>query len=346
MNRVLSRIEQIYGILTELFPPKFKAEFKEEMKVVFSEIVTAAAKKGKLAFAIACAQEICDLPILIVRTHLEEKAMIKTAHFQPAQFAFRAATSFGLGLSCVKEFAVVFTLLFISALGNRWGWYHVLIASGGCMAAALIGGLLFAFLFGERNQFGWYLVVGALGWFIPFSTALVQSMTNSTIFWGTINILPFLAFALDGAFISMAFCVAKSKKRSFLLPLSITAVLVPILCYIVPQSLEDHFPAYPTIANVMMDVLLIAGAIILAVINGRKHLWVVIAGTLGLPIIYYICIYLAGSLYPLLPTTIANSPLNVVNIIYWIILWLPQGILLGLIISLIFRWQQSAGVEA
>lgn len=344
MNRVLHMIGQIYRKLLNLLPPKFKSEFGEEMEIVFSEIVTAAAGKGKLALAITCTQEFCDLPILIVRTQLEEKAMIKTAHFQPAKFAFRGSISFGLGLSFVKEFAVIFTVLFSSVLGNRWGWHHVLAASSGCLAAALGGGLFFAFLFSERKQFGWYLMVGTLGWFIPFSTLFVQNMSESYVPLALINLLPLLGFALDGAFISMALCVAKSKKRIFLLPMSIAAVLAPILCYIIPKLFQGYFAIDPPIVNIVMDVLLIVGAIILAVINSRKNLWVVIAGSLSLPIIYYICIVLPGCLYPLLPAS-NNSPLSALSILYWIILWLPNGILFGVIISLIFGWQQRSAME-
>lgn len=343
MNRELHMIEQIYSTLVELLPPKFKGEFKEEMEIVFSEMVTAAAEKGKLALAIVSTQELCDLPILIIRTHLEEKRMIKTTHFQPVQFAFRGAISFGLGLACVKEFAVVFTLLFSSALGNRWGWYHVLTASGGCITAALAGGLFFAALFSERKQFGWYFMVGTLGWFIPFSTLFVQSMSEIYVPLALSRFLPFLGFALDGAFLSLALCVAKSKRRIFLLPLSIAAVLVPILCYIIPMFTQGYLPVGPTIINIIMDILLIVGAIILAVINGRKNLWIVIIGTLSLPIIYYLCIVLPGSLYPHLPAA-SNNPLSALSIIYWILIWLPDGILFGLILSLIFGSQQRSTV--
>jgi len=339
MNRVLHIIEQIYSLLMEFFPPKYKEEFAEEMKVVFSEIITAAAGKGKLALAIACTQELCDLPILIVRTNLEEKTMIKTTHFQPARFAFRGAISFGLGLACVKEFAVVFTLFFSSALGNRWGWYHVLAALSGCIAAALAGGLLFAFLFSKGKQFGWYALVGTLGWFIPFSTLFVQNMSESYVPLAILSVLPFLGFALDGAFLSMALGVAKSKKQISLLPMSIAAVLVPVLGYLIPRFFQGYFQVDPPVVNIVIDVLLIVGAIILAVNNGKKNLWVVITGTLSLPIIYYLCIVLPGSLYPTLPAS-SNNPLSALSIIYWIIVWLPDGILFGLIISLIFGWQQ------
>ena len=339
MNRVLQRIERVHSKLMELFPPKFKREFKEEMEVVFSEIVTAAANKGKLALAAVCTQELCDLPILIIRSNLEEKRMIKTAHFQPAHYAFRGAISFGFGLACVKEFAVVFTLLFISILGNRLGWYHVLIASSGCIAASLIGGLLFAFLSGERKQFGWYFLVGTLGWFIPFSTLFVQNMFDSYVPSALTGLLPFFGFALDGAFLSMALCVAKSQKRILLLPLSIAAVLTPIVSYIIPKLFQDYSTLETSIVNVVMDLLLIIGAIVLAGKADQKNLWIVIVGTLSLPIVYTLCIVLPGSLYPHLPAA-NNDPLGALSIIYWILVWLPDGILFGLIISLIYGWQQ------
>jgi hypothetical protein len=323
----------------ELFPPNFKREFKEEMEIVFSEMVNEAAGEGKRSLAAVCVQELFDLPILILRTNLEEKRMIKTGAFQPSHFVARGAISFGIGLSFVKEFSVIFTLLFVSAINNRGGWYHVLATTCGCVAAALIGGLLFTSLTNESKQFGWFFIVGLLGWFIPYATLFVQNVSFSdaplTLKW----LLPYLGFGLDGAFLSMAFCVARNKKRTFLLPISITAALAPVLCYLLPKYLQEKFSINSSISNIVFDLLLIIGAILLAGRTNQKNLWNAIIGTISLPIVYYFCIVLPGSLYPHSPIT-TDNPFNLINMIYWIILWIPEGTLFGLIISLIFRKQQ------
>lgn len=267
--------------------------------------------------------------------------MIKTGDFQPSHIVARGAISFGIGLSFVREFSVIFTLLFVTALDYRWGWYHVLAAICGCVAAALIGGLLFTSLTNEKEQLGWFFLVGLLGWFIPFSTLFVQNMAFADAPLEVKWLLPYLGFTLDGACLSMAFCVARNKKRAFLLPISITAALAPIFCYLIPNYLQEKFSINSSIINIVFDLLLIIGAILLAGRTNKKNLWIAIIGTISLPIVYFLCIVLPGSLYPHSPVN-TDNPYNFLNIIYWILLWLPEGTLFGLFISILSGKQERS----
>jgi hypothetical protein len=104
MKRVLSFIAQIYGGLIKLYPLEFQKEFGEELQVVFSTMVGTAARKSKQALVLTCLQELCDFPILLVRTHLDENNMLKIFHSQPTRFAFRGAVGYSLGFAFVYFF--------------------------------------------------------------------------------------------------------------------------------------------------------------------------------------------------------------------------------------------------
>ena len=75
MNRILRFINILYGQLIRLFSRDFQAEFGEELQGVFSTMMGAAARRGKLALSMACLQELRDFPILLIRTNLEKNQM-------------------------------------------------------------------------------------------------------------------------------------------------------------------------------------------------------------------------------------------------------------------------------
>jgi hypothetical protein len=121
MKGILRFIAQVYSRLIKLFPLKFQAEFGEEMQVVFSEIVAAAAGRGNLALAVACSREMMDFPILLVHSHLEEKSMLNLFRSQPSRFAFRGAVGFSLGLACVRAFSLFLVFWLSTAFGGQMG---------------------------------------------------------------------------------------------------------------------------------------------------------------------------------------------------------------------------------
>lgn len=62
--RLLTRL---YALLIRLYPPSFRAEFADEMQVVFTEAMAEAAERGKLPLAVVCWREMRDWPITLVR---------------------------------------------------------------------------------------------------------------------------------------------------------------------------------------------------------------------------------------------------------------------------------------
>jgi hypothetical protein len=346
MKGILRFIAQVYSRLIKLFPLKFQAEFGEEMQVVFSEIVAAAAGRGNLALAVACSREMMDFPILLVHSHLEEKSMLNLFRSQPSRFAFRGAVGFSLGLACVRAFSLFLVFWLSTAFGGQMGtgWPHVLAVLVGCGLAAIAGGLLFVLLFSDRERLGWYALVGGLGWFIPQACFYVLNQSLYTRL-GTdqsyilLSILPYAVFALVGGYLSMMLCVAESKQRTFLWPMIAAAVVFPALSYIIPQiSFPGNYPSWFSLfADLGLLAVLLATALFLAIKSYRKGLWMVVAGTVGFPIIYYLSDFVIYK---------SHLNLNTVDVLHAVIntgiTAIPEGIVFGLIIGLIFGWQRGS----
>ena len=60
----------LYRILLRLFPRNFYVDFAEEMQSVFTDVITEAGKRGKMAQARAMLRELAWLPVEALRLHL------------------------------------------------------------------------------------------------------------------------------------------------------------------------------------------------------------------------------------------------------------------------------------
>ena len=60
MTTVIQLITRLCATLVRLYPRSFRAEFEEEMQVVFEDAVSDAAKRGGLLLAAACLRELRD----------------------------------------------------------------------------------------------------------------------------------------------------------------------------------------------------------------------------------------------------------------------------------------------
>lgn len=69
MKPILHLITSIYAGLLNLYPGRFRAEFGEEMRSVFSEVSREAAGAGKKRLAIIFMRELLDFPIGLIREH-------------------------------------------------------------------------------------------------------------------------------------------------------------------------------------------------------------------------------------------------------------------------------------
>lgn len=64
---------RLYALLLQLYPTRFRAEFVDEMQVVFAEAATEAAKRGRLSLATLCLRELRGCPLAVIGEHLRER---------------------------------------------------------------------------------------------------------------------------------------------------------------------------------------------------------------------------------------------------------------------------------
>lgn len=300
MKRILTTIKRVYELLIRLFPSEFQAEFGEELHIVFSAMVGTAARKGMLALAAACIEELRDFPILLVREHLERRSMHKLFRSQSVRFAFRGAAVFSLGLIMIVALSYIFSY-WLTPLTIQYGssdWRNMLSPLAQNCLVSVAGGLLFALLFGERARFGRYALVGIFGWFLALTTTymLEFSFWSTKLDIGYRTVMAEALFILEGGCLGLMFSMAKTTKRNLLWPLVISAILFPSLAYFVPQLLLHshlfsplllyHSPGSVTIMLILVG-LFIACVILIAIEVDGKVPWLTILGLIGYPLISY-----------------------------------------------------------
>jgi hypothetical protein len=300
MKRILTTIKRVYALMIRLFPSEFQAEFGEELHIVFSAMVGTAARKGMLALAVACLQEMRDFPVLLVHEHLERRSMQKLFRSQPVQFAVRWAVVFSLSLTLVDVLIYLFSSL-LTPLTIQYGgtdWRNMLSPLAGYCLASVAGGLLFALLFGGRTRFGWYALVGIMGWFLSLATTYMLTYSFWSINWdiGHRTVMAEAELILAGGCLGVMFTIAKTNKRNLLWPLAISAILLPSLAYFVPHLLLhsylfsplllDHSPWFFIIMLIMV-ALFVASIFLFAIKVDGKVPRLAILGLIGYPLVSY-----------------------------------------------------------
>jgi hypothetical protein len=354
MKRILGFITMVYGMVVRLFPSEFQEEFGDEIQGVFATMVKAAAGRSKSALAVACLQELRDFPVFLFRTHLEKGHMKKFFRSQPVRFAWRGALGFGLGLVLANVLLLCFYYWFSpapSTVANTF-WIEKLSILAGIGTAAVVGGLLFALLFSERAHFGWYALVGILGWFISQATIYTLSMSFEPNFLENyqISILVNAIFALEGALLSMIFCVAKSGRRKLVWPLAAGAILYPLVSYYFPQSLLYSYrfqpllkihPSWFFITMIVLVVVLLAGVVWVAIKSGGKALWVVLAGAAGYLFVFRLCDAIITRFHLFIPSPAAHNGLAAIDVVNIGIQPIMTGIIFGVILGLLLGWERK-----
>jgi len=69
MSTVIRSITRAYGLLVRLYPRAFRAEFGEEMRAVFAEVVAEAAGYGRMALIGVSWRELRDCPRNLLSIH-------------------------------------------------------------------------------------------------------------------------------------------------------------------------------------------------------------------------------------------------------------------------------------
>ena len=357
MKRILGFIMRVYGMMVRLFPSDFQEEFGGEIQGVFATMIKAAAGRSKLALAVVCLQELRDFPVFLIRTHLEKGHMKKIFRSQPVAFAWRGALVFSLGLVLLNILSYFSSSWLITSSGVVYRvvyrfWLEELWTLAGIGTAAIIGGLLFAWLFSERTQFGWYALVGILGWFITHATfyTLSQSFEFDFLHNQPIGILIDAMLALEGALLCVMVCVAKSGRRKLVWPLAAGAILYPLVSYYFPQSLLYSYrfqsllkihPSWFFITMIVLVVVLLAGVVWLAIKSGGRAPWGVVASAIGYPFVFRLCDAIITRLHLIILSPTKYQGLTVIDVVNTGIQPLLTGILFGVTLGLLLGWERK-----
>jgi hypothetical protein len=167
MRRKNDRSRQVYEVLLELYPAKYRQEFGEEMRYVFSELLNDARPQGRYAILRLWARTITDTgwsaATQHVMNHKERKSMQKNTNDkimkngvfgQIALMTFLLllvpllAIQFNTGIDwTLLDFVVMGLLLFsvgslFVVIARRTSKKHRLLVAAGC-------GILFFYLWIE-----------------------------------------------------------------------------------------------------------------------------------------------------------------------------------------------------
>lgn len=211
----LDLLIHFYGALLCLYPQRFRAEFEDEMRAVFSQSLEQAAKQGILSLADTILRECFDAPLTLLRVHrfnwrAKEKATSDSiAGFSPVPgFSLPPPSPDGreswmqAGLEISLFLSTGAILILVSYLPLTWpgaGWQRNLGIIGAAIALLPVPGLLAG------------LVSGLPRWAYPFGGILLGYSVLVAIRFG---LLPFLAaFLLASVLLAVVAAVVNSRVR-------------------------------------------------------------------------------------------------------------------------------------
>jgi hypothetical protein len=236
-----------FACLIRLYPLEFQEEYGEELQGVFQMMLKDATQGGKRNFLVFCFRELRDVPVNLLRAHLEKKHMLKVLHSQPVRFAWRGALGFGLAFVVVNPLAQLINDALLSFEFNHIALfldkqYQQMFFLGddilSWMVASLIGGLLFAALFARRSQFWRFTVLGILGWLIP---GLVYRGLKYSIY-GNSQLFYWASEALSGLFLGWVIGLAtEARSKKFVLAV-VGTLLYPVLAECFAYVIWTMFP--------------------------------------------------------------------------------------------------------
>jgi len=154
---------------------------------------------------------------------------------------------------------------------------------------------------------------------------------------------------LEGALLSTMFCVAKSGRRKLIWPLAAGAVLYPLLSYLLPHSFLYSYrfqpiiiahPSWFFIALIIWMLILLGGALWLAIKSGGKALWVVLAGAAGYLFVFSLCDAIITRFHLFIPAPAVHNSLAAIDIVNTGIQPIMTGIIFGVLLGLLLGWER------
>ena len=74
---------RIYGFLLGLYPSEFRSEFREQMLLDFSDLLSDARKRGKFSILRFCLRVMSEIHLNLPRIYWREGHMVKLFRSQP-----------------------------------------------------------------------------------------------------------------------------------------------------------------------------------------------------------------------------------------------------------------------
>lgn len=232
-----------------LFPRGFRQRFGEEMHWDFEDRLEQAARNGStLRFLF---REARDLPVNLLRAHLEQGGMLHFLGAQPVTNSLRGAALFGAAFSVsglVSTWLLQNWTAPDSLLSRLQVFYYdlfhtehgleliaMLPAWAGSLVTGLAVGALLAFLFRGRGKTSRYLLAGMLGWFLHDATHQMFILpANLEFYLGSLHTtwLTYALYILSGAFLGLIFVAAGSGKPYILRWMAVGCVAYPGIAYL------------------------------------------------------------------------------------------------------------------
>lgn len=161
----LQFLRRFYGLLLNLYPEKYQAEYGEELHVVFNLALDDAMKTGKMEVTLVAMHELLSLPRAIMHEHLRERRKEKMAEKSSSRFNF-APGSIREFFSALFPFFLLGFILPLLNIFTRSGWLtpRGVLVNGIAIVVLVFMGILF--LIG--------LFTGLPRWFLPYMGFLLS----------------------------------------------------------------------------------------------------------------------------------------------------------------------------
>jgi hypothetical protein len=367
MNAVITRLVKLYRFLLCLYPARFRAEFQEQMLLDFSDMATDANKNGIATLAAFCMRELFDFPLSLLQAHWKEHGMAKIFDSPPVAMGIRSALGFSLGFAGIALANWQISHWLFSTLDpwiQHWSvWYYdTFRRENGIflfqdflifLTMALNGltfGLMFAFLLGWRSNYLRYILVGMFASFISNSVSYVLSGGFGWSFYLSTSqsyVLGISMFILAGAFWGAICTLLDSSPRMLLRFLGTGAILYPLSTYLFIKFLflfwVEITPWF--FVTLIVFVVTVIETVFLVVARNRKKVpWMVIAGAIGYPILFYGVFYLAYEVIHL-PSPGIGEPISpeefIVYELNYMVVEASLGAIFGLLLGIIWGYQRK-----
>lgn len=355
---------KIYGWLLGLYPAAYKKEFREQMLMDFADMVTAAEEKGKPSILLLCVREMFDFPFNLLLSHWQTGAIFQVFRFQPVNSGLRTALGFGIGFAAAALViwnvsawlltALDYQISYISVWiydtfrnenGTALLWNMIILIATALESISF--GLVFALGIGRGRSFARYMVVGSVGWFIPFAFSFVLFESFGWPFFLStlqITILGYSIKVLVGVCLGAIFYLAESGTPKSLRLFAVCGIAYPLVAFLYIKFIFFLWlEISPWFFVAMMVLMIVAiGSIFTLVWKvTQKMPWTILVGAIAYPLLSRGAYHLVQVVFRLplvvpgevvIPESLVMFQLN--GVLVQAVLGLFLGLLLGAVIGL------------